>query len=72
MSTEGFDSLQRQLKLQAVADVWRTRVYAKVENIDPGQERDWYDMAFGFGLGFGLTIRESEELVSILQSEGII
>jgi len=39
---------------------WYTNVYLRSENIDPGNERDWYDMALGFFLASGIPFESLE------------
>lgn len=35
---------------------WNAEVYGKGEQIDPGNEFDWFSLAIGFAIGRGLNI----------------
>lgn len=34
---------------------WLRTVWEKAEKVDPRNERDWFDMAYGWAMGKGLT-----------------
>jgi hypothetical protein len=46
---------------EALIKRWKAEVVARAEEVDPDDERDWYDMAVGFFLGAGLPIDASVE-----------
>lgn len=44
---------------------FKAEVYDKASDIDPEDEHDWTSLAFGFGLGAGLSARDAEEFAFI-------
>lgn len=42
---------------------WIDCVYNNAESVDPNNERDWRDLAFGFFLGKGYDTQEAYDLI---------
>lgn len=52
---------ETQEELEAVA-AFRTEVCARSVEIDPSEERDWYELSIGWFLGRGLAFEAAEEM----------
>lgn len=40
-------------------------VHSRASEVDPTEERDWLDLAFGWAMGRGLPVGASEEFVQL-------
>lgn len=48
------------------------RIHQQEDEIDPDQERDWFDLAYGFFLGKGVDAERAFELAWELQSRNLL
>jgi hypothetical protein len=46
--------MPRKLTVEEALIKFKSEIEAKSVDVDPGGERNWYDLAFGYGLGLGL------------------
>lgn len=52
--------------------LFRAKVYDRAEEVDADQERDWFDLAYGFALALDVEPEEAYEWASQARySEGI-
>jgi hypothetical protein len=40
---------------------FKSQVWDKVEEVDPNGQHDWYDIAFGFAMGYGKPVDEAHQ-----------
>lgn len=59
-----------RLTTKQAREAWIRDVYERAKEIDPEEERDWYDLAIGFFLGCGLTSKRATELAVQMMQEG--
>ncbi len=53
-------------------EAWRTEVNEKASKVDPDDEHDWFDLAYGFFLGKGLRPARAKELAVEAQRRGLL
>ena len=60
--TEDRQGFVKQGKNEEAIKLWNTRVFSQSKTLDPDNNIDWGDMAFGFFLACGYTPEESKNL----------
>ena len=58
--------------IQTQIELWKKNVWDKQEEVDPGNERDWADLALGYFIGLGMSIEEAEDSVREASKQGLI
>lgn len=58
--------LTAEQELQLLVKEFRTDVFSKIADIDPGDQLEWASLALGWGLGKGLTLEDSKALVDAM------
>jgi len=53
-------------------EMWKKDIWDKQDEVDPGGERDWADLALGYFIGLGMSIEDAENSVREALKEGLI
>jgi hypothetical protein len=54
---------------QHAVERFRDEICARAEEIDPDEERDWWDLSLGFFLAAGLDVESAEEMATFVRYE---
>ncbi len=59
------------IKKQAIAK-WKKDVWDNAQGVDPDNEIDWGNLAFGFFMGMGFSVRDAYKLQNMAENEGLV
>ena len=57
---------------EAVIAKWKERVKDRAAEVDPDAQFDWYDVCFGFFLGYGFEPDRANDLASTTMQRGLL
>ena len=57
---------------QALIDRWKTIAFDRPEEVDPDDERDWFDLAYGFFLALTSNPEQAMELTLRVEELGLM